>query len=495
MHLAETNGRPAARSHETKTEPVFKTDYDLRDDDDEGGKEECTPLKGRIAIPQAKLLAALDDALELAQAKDSVAVSKENLGAKAPPDVLVPRVTEDMDVSALKAEAWERGWAAPDDVSKDQLLAQLFVGSMCISRFKQMAFKELSELKGLAKETDQKRSATDIYLQHGLEFNSVGEMFGNLASVSKEFRRHCQRSLEGNCKYSSPALFESIARSPPDDPGGRLTYGRFARFKVPNIPGQIAGKPWPWLNVADLRDIDVLIQIEDCQGGPGNGKVLSHAVATLRYNADSRQLYADAESKHFDFEVPIPTQLEDNARNLLHAENPSPQLRALQQACFGQKCKDCVNAPSCSNRIYPLFARIIFRHKKTGRMAVAMAGHNSSRAFGEAADDPVGSYVISFGEMIPPPWNVAIVLRLRLYSEELNEGSTSVKFSTRPFPHSPSDPSSKNYAIPCPFDQLERSEEVSNIAFKIFTIPNGSVEEDKLNVRPLGALRNCFLWG
>ena len=195
-HLAETNGGPAtdhprsdcsekkkddSQSHETKTEPVIKNVHDLRDDDDEGGKEECTPLKGPIAIPQAKLLAALDDALELAQAKDSVAASRDNLCTKK--DVLVPRVTEDMDVPALKAEAWERGWAAPDDVSKEQLLAQLFVGSMCISRFKQMAFKELSELKGSAKETDQKRSATDIYLQHGLEFNSVGEMFGNLASV------------------------------------------------------------------------------------------------------------------------------------------------------------------------------------------------------------------------------------------------------------------------------------------------------------------------
>lgn len=495
-YLADTNGRPAPQSDERKTESESRNNYvyDLRGDDGDGKEEGKLTLEEQIAMLHAKLLAkqkrvdalelALDDALELA-----LEDPEDNLGAEAP-DVLVPRVTEDMDVSALKAEAWERGWAAPDDVSKEQLLTQLFVGSICISSVKQMAFKELSDLEGSGG-SGQKRLAADIFLQHGLEYTGFQEAMDSLSTVSKGTQKHCLRLLQNLCKVRAPALLESIARSPKGCTGNRLTFGRFLRFSSPPpAPGFISGGYWPSLQLSDLSNIDVLIQIVE-----PSRNIATHAVMPLHYDADSRELFANGRCKHFEFEVPFSPLADDSDDDA--TEYVSAEWDALDRAC-----KD----PGVG-----LIGRAILRHRESGRMTVALS--TTQPEVHGAIDDPIGSYALTFSHYVQSPSLLGEVkFNIRLYSDKV-EKDGRLKFRTCPFPHSP-DGDASFRDLPSYADMKRPSDDAAVISFNVESIHfSDEIDSDTMSVSDsdddetalpqtrfrractLGHLRTCFIWG
>ena len=483
-YLAETTGRPAPQSDETKTDqPVSQNNHvhDLRGDEGDG-KEECTPtLEEQIAILQAKLLAEQKRANALEVALDDVlGASKDCRHAAEARDVLVPRITEDMALTALKAEAWERGWAAPDDVSKEQLLAQLFVGSMCISGFKEMAYAELAELKG--PETDQKRSAADIFFQHGLEFHHFFEVIDNFVVVSKEVKQHCTRLLKKECKTRAPALFESIARSPGGSRGNKLTFGRMFRHEMPlPLAGPVFGKRWPSVQVSDLRKIDVLIHMFD------RGAVVTHQVTPLCYDADSRELFANAACKHFEYVIPLPSVTEGEI------PNTPVEVSAFNHAS--------------ANPLTSLSVRVVFRHRESGRMAVALFA--SQPATMRPEGDIMGRYALTFANTaISESFQGQVTLNLRLYSDIMKDDETCIKFSTCPFPHSPADDAELPLLPGLPLHaEIPRSTDAAHVSFNIFSSAfeenadendSGSDSDDEFEPRPmctLGALRTCFLWG
>ena len=464
-YLADANGRRAPQSDETKTEPESQNNYvhDLRGDDGDGKEEGKLTLEEQIATLQAKLSAKEKHMNKPAQALvDSIG------------DVLVPRITEDMDLTALKAEAWERGCAASDGVSKEQLLAQLFVGSMCISRFKQMAYTELAELKG--SEMDQKRSAADIFFQHGLEFHHFFEVINNFVVVSKEVKQHCTRLLENECKMFAPALFESIARSTGGSRGNKLTFGRMVRHEMPLPPPGIAtGKRWPSVQVSDLRNIVVLIHILD------RGAVATHQAIPLCYDADSRELFANAACKHFEYVISLPSSTEGEILDTPVEED------ALKRAS--------------ANPLTSLSVRVVFRHRESGRMAVALIGTLPATVW-EPEGDLTGSYALTFANtIISESFQGQARLNLRLYSDVVKDDETCVKFSTCPFPHSPANdadiPGLPSYA------ETARSTDAAQISFHILSNSfednadesNSDSDEDEFEPRPmctLGALRTCL---
>lgn len=445
-------------------------------------KEETNAAKQRKLCQNDKV----EDAGVFSASASMITPEKSACGGKSSKpaqDGLIPRVTEQMDLADLKVEAWEQGYAAPDDSTKSDLLAYLHVGSICISSIKRMARQELLELEpGSAERHEQEAAAGAVFLQHGLGYYNLNEMFGNLAFTSKNAREHCMRSLEADCKKRYPALLDGIARSKSSDKGGKLTYGRAIRFTMP--VEAIAGKPWDYLEEAGVnchfassderyapfaQHVDVLIQIED-----GQGNVLAHAAVPLGEGDDLEpNLFASVRVPPFQFDVPIPPPDHEFEE---YEEDTSDEYKALAAYAPGQGCVDCGN-PSCRNFSPTLAARVIFRHRESGKMAIVMTCPRFN-VIEDESETGKGSYIVYFDnrfqfldDLLMMPRSMETGLFVRVYSEERKDSADRIKFSTRPFSHSPSnDPTIPN--VPSSVLKGERSNDSTELSFSIWNDVN-----------------------
>ena len=307
-------------------------------------------------------------------------------------------------------------------------------------------------------------------------------MIDNFAVVSKEVKQHCTRLLKKECKTRAPALFESIARSPGGSRGNKLTFGRMFRHEMPlPLAGPVFGKRWPSVQVSDLRKIDVLIHIFD------RGAVVTHQVTPLCYDADSRELFANAACKHFEYVIPLPSVTEGEI------PNTPVEVNAFNHAS--------------ANPLTSLSVRVVFRHRESGRMAVALFA--SQPATMRPEGDIMGRYALTFANTaISESFQGQVALNLRLYSDIMKDDETCIKFSTCPFPHSPADDAELPLLPGLPLHaEIPRSTDAAHVSFNIFSSAfeenadendSGSDSDDEFEPRPmctLGALRTCFLWG
>ena len=397
--------------------------------------------------------------------------------SKPAQDGLIPRITEQMDLADLKVEAWERGYAAPDDSTRSDLLAYLHVGSICISSIKQMARQELLELEpGSSERLEQEASVGAIFLQHGLEYYNLNDMFGNLAFASKSAREYCMASFEAECRQKFPALMDGIARSKSSDTGGRVMYGRAVRFSMP-VHANI-GKPWDFAKAAEedgdedsyswahlTQNVDALLQLEN-----GHGNVLAHAAVPLEEgDIGEPNVNATASCPHFEFDVPLVQSIDGLPEEL---DDASTEYKSLWAAAEGQRCADCGNA-TCMNMVPTLAARVVFRHKQSGKMAAIVTNGRFQIISNELEDGPVGSYVLTFDNSFRldddrPGRNIMFAsLCIRVYSDQVKGGADRLKFSTRPFSHSPdSDPALTN--APSTILERGRLDESVELSFSIW---------------------------
>ena len=196
-----------------------------------------------------------------------------------------------MSISDLKVEAWERGWAAPDDAGKSELLSYLRVGSMCISRVKQIAREELLSMDPALAEGSE-TTAADIFRLNGLAFIDMEELYRASVFVSKSFEDQCQRELRRRCKKVHPALFKAVT----SNPRLRLTYKMWKRFELDPFASVMSGPgaTWPTLQPSSLDkkdgNVDVLLEISF--GGKVRTRREQHRFRWLIYhgNLSERQV-------------------------------------------------------------------------------------------------------------------------------------------------------------------------------------------------------------
>lgn len=203
------------------------------------------------------------------------------------PHFTFPRIHSGMSISDLKVEAWERGWAAPDDAGKTELLSYLRVGSICISRVKQIAKEELLSMDPALAE-GRETTAADIFRLNGLAFIDIEELYRASVFVSKSFQDQCQRELRRRCKKVHPALFKAVT----SNPRLCLTYKMWKRFEVDPYLCAMSriGATWPTLQPSSLDkkdgNVDVLLEISF------GGKVRMASVSPLCYHPTKKKVLA-----------------------------------------------------------------------------------------------------------------------------------------------------------------------------------------------------------
>lgn len=419
--------------------------------------------------------------------KDPDGVSKKELlqsvSGRPAAHYVLPRITEDMDVTELRREAWERGWPVRDISTKEELLPFIGVGSISLAGVKNLMDMEK---KAANKEPPIEHAAADIFAEHGLEFLQLVERIYSLAFVSKDMHRHCVNQFEAEFRPRMPALVESIARSPCSS-GQRFTFGRVNRFL--DAPGRPGSLTWPSLKLPDLTEIDVLIQIEDVRNFDEDGanKVLGYAVGRLQYDPATRDLFSNAQCEHFDFQIPLyKPQEADHFDGLdgLGDLDASDHWKSLAHACARKSCLKCANCNRTTDLSLPclrpsstLLARVVLRHRNSGKMAQIILDAQP-HAWGENENDSVGSYGISFKTALnfTAFGVVKADLQFRLFSEERKDTNNFI-FSTRPFRSSPeNDPQMPGLPSYC---QMGRSERFSRLTFSMWTPERDSFPGDE----------------
>ena len=117
------------------------------------------------------------------------------------PHFTFPRIHSGMNISDLKVEAWERGWAAPDDAGKTELLSYLRAGSICISRVKQIAKEELLSMDPALAE-GRETTAADIFRLNGLAFIDIEELYRAFVLCPNPSKISASVSSVGDAKKS-----------------------------------------------------------------------------------------------------------------------------------------------------------------------------------------------------------------------------------------------------------------------------------------------------
>ena len=204
------------------------------------------------------------------------------------PNYTFPRIHSGMSISDLKVEAWERGWAAPDAAGKTELLSYLRVGSICISRVKQIAKEELLSMDPALAE-GRETTAADIFRLNGMPFIDIEELYRASVFVSKAFEDQCQRELRRRCKKVHPALFKAVT----SNPRLRLTYKMWKRFEMEPFAVVMngTGTTWPTLQPSSLDkkdgNIDVLLEVSF------GGKVRIASISPLCYHPTKKRVHAN----------------------------------------------------------------------------------------------------------------------------------------------------------------------------------------------------------
>lgn len=125
------------------------------------------------------------------------------------------------------------------------------------------------------------------------------------------------------------------------------------------------------------------------------------------------------------------------------------------------------------NMIPTLAARVVFRQKQSGKMAAVVTNGSFQALSEELEDGPVGSYVLTFDSSVrldddrPGRSMMFASLCIRVYSDKVKDGADCLKFSTRPFSHSPdSDPPLTN--VPSTILERGRLDESVELSFSIW---------------------------
>ena len=168
--------------------------------------------------------------------------------------------------------------------------------------------------------------------------------------------------------------------------------------------------------------------------------------------------------------MPLPPSDDDDLPE--HMDDASTEYKALWAAAEGQKCADCGN-PACINMISTLAARVVFRHKQSGKMAAVVTNGRFQAVSDELEGGPVGSYILTFDNSFrldddtPGRSMMFASLCIRVYSDQVKDGADRLKFSTRPFSHSPkSDPTLAN--VPSTILERGRLDESVELSFSIW---------------------------
>lgn len=428
-------------------------------------EQENAALKAQLQAQQKRIDELLSSQCGVSGAAN---FSVAGISGRPPAQHVLPRITEDMDVSDLRREAWERGWAAPDNATKAELLARIGIGSISLASVKNLMDLER---KASNKELPIEHVAADIFAENGLKFLHLEERFYSLAYVSKDMHSHCVSQFEAEFRPRLPALVESIERSPCSS-AKRFTFGRAMRFmQTPETPIILS---WPSLQQSDLEEIDVLIQIEDCRKmhQDRGSKNFGYAVSRLHYDPATRHLFSNARCDHFTFESPFYKAQEGYEIDFDDSE--SDHKKALVHACARKPCLHCENCISprrqslpCLRHISTLAARVTFRHRNSGKMAQIVLD-TEPHAWGEYdSSEPIGSYGITFRTSLDFAsfGTVTADLSFRMFSEQRKDTDSFV-FCTRPFPNSPGNDPQTELPSYC---EMERSDKFSRLAFSMWT--------------------------
>lgn len=276
------------RAERKRKHEEISVEEDNDDDGDVGDNDNDMSSNANAEIPGEDIDGVEDDQNDTSMHLDSTLDVTGIFGEDdEEPNYTFPRVHSRMSISDLKVEAWERGWAAPDDASKSELLSYLRVGSICICRVKQIAREELLSMDPALAE-GRETTAADIFRLNGLAFIDIEELYRASVFVSKSFEDQCQRELRRRCKKMHPALFKAVT----SNPRLRLTYKMWKRFEMDPFASVMSGlgATWPTLQPSSLDkkdgNVDVLLEISF------GGKVRMASVSPLCYHPTKKKVLA-----------------------------------------------------------------------------------------------------------------------------------------------------------------------------------------------------------
>lgn len=263
----------------------------VEEEDDAGNDDNGNPSYVDCEIPGEEIDSVDDDQNDASMFLDSTldvtGIVGQDDDDDEEPQYTFPRIHSGMSIFNLKVEAWERGWAAPDDAGKNELLSYLRVGSICISRVKEIAREELLSMDPALAE-GRETTAADIFRLNGLAFIDIEELCRASVFVSKSFEYQCQRELRRRCKKVHPALFKAVT----SNSRLRLTYKMWKRFEMDPFASVMCGfgPTWPTLQPSSLDkkdgNIDVLLEVSF------GGKVRMASVSPLCYHPTNKRVHA-----------------------------------------------------------------------------------------------------------------------------------------------------------------------------------------------------------